>query len=105
MQESESFYARNQSDKLRLREESNCLRMFETLFLHDSLTASQEERALADLEMHNLFLESLENIPCRTDGAPTTPPSISPTHALPQPGQADEYAEASTEHEGHNGRN
>jgi hypothetical protein len=92
MRESDSLHARNQSEKLRLREESNRLRMYETLFLHESSTASQEERALAESKMRTLFLESLKNIPGRTDGAPATPPSVSPTHALSHADQADELS-------------
>jgi hypothetical protein len=59
MQESDSLHALNQSEKLRLREESNRLRLYETLFLHESSTASQKERALAESKMRKLFLESL----------------------------------------------
>jgi hypothetical protein len=100
MQESDYLHALNQSEKLRLREESNRLSLYETLFLHESSTASQEERALAESNMRRLFLESLENRTGRTDGAPATPPSVSPTHALSQSGQADDYADESAENEG-----
>jgi hypothetical protein len=50
--------------------------------------------------MRKLFLESLENRTGRTNGAPPAPPSVSPTHALSQPVQADDYADASAENEG-----
>jgi hypothetical protein len=73
--------------------------MYETLFLHESSMASQEERALAESKMRTLFLESLENRPGRTDGASAAPPNVSPTHARLQPGQADDYTDASGEHE------
>jgi hypothetical protein len=73
--------------------------MYETLFLHESSTASQEERALSESKMRTLFLESLENRPGHADGAPAAPPNVSPTHALSQPGQVDDYTDASGEYE------
>jgi hypothetical protein len=99
-QESNSLHARNQSEKLRLHDESNRLRIYETMFLHESSTASQEERAFAESKMRTLFLEILENRPGRTADATAAHPSVSLTHALSQPSQADDYADPSAEHEG-----
>jgi hypothetical protein len=100
MQESDSLHARNQSEKLRLREERNLLRKCETLVLHESSTASQEERALAGSKIRTLFLESLEKRTGSTDGAQVAPLSVSPTYVLSQPSQADDYVVASVHHEG-----
>jgi hypothetical protein len=73
--------------------------MYETLFLHESSTASREERALAKAKMLNLFLDSFGNRHGSAHGAPTMPPNVSPTHALSQKGQADDYERGSEEHE------
>jgi hypothetical protein len=100
MQESDSLHARNHSEKLRLHDERNRLRMYETMFLHESSTALQEERAFAESNLRTLFLESLENRPERTADQPAAPSSVSLTRALSQPSQADDYADPSAEHEG-----
>jgi hypothetical protein len=99
MHASDAVHARNQSEKLRLYQESNRLRMYETLYLHESSTASQAERELAGAKMRRFFLESLGNRPGRADGAPTVPSSESPTHAQPQLGQASDYVVEPREHE------
>ena len=73
--------------------------MYETLFLHESSTASQEERALAESKMRMLFLESLDKRTGKTDGARAVPHSVPPNHAQSQPRQAEEYADASADNE------
>jgi hypothetical protein len=97
MRESEAGYARNQSEKLRLHQKRNCLRTYETLYLHESSTASHEDRALAEAMMRSLFLETLGISPGRADGVTTAPPGASPTHAQPHPIQAGDYADAHRE--------
>ena len=49
--------------------------------------------------MCTLLLESIDKRTGQTDGAPAIPPSVSPTNALSQPRQAEEYADASAENE------
>jgi hypothetical protein len=97
--EPDAVHARNQFEKRRLYQESNYLRMYETLHLHEYSTASQAERELAGAKTRTFCLESLENRPGRADGAPTAPSSTSPTHAQPQLCQATDYVDEPREHE------
>jgi hypothetical protein len=59
MKRADEQNARMQIQKLRLQEQSNRLRMYETLFLRESSTASEEERQLAESQMRSMFFSSL----------------------------------------------
>jgi hypothetical protein len=48
-----------QPQSLRFQEQSNRLRMYETLLLRESYTASQDERQFVESQMRSIFFASL----------------------------------------------
>jgi hypothetical protein len=76
-----------QRQKLRLQEQSNRLRIYETLFLRDSCTASQEERQFAESRMRSMFFASLldDSNTSLDAGAPAVPPSFILPHTPAEP--------------------
>jgi hypothetical protein len=48
LKDSDASYARRAEEKLKLAKQSHQLKMYQTLFVHESSTASQEEKALAE---------------------------------------------------------
>jgi hypothetical protein len=55
MTHSNESHARRAEEKLRLAKQSHMLKMYQTLVIHESLTASNGERALAERKLRRQF--------------------------------------------------
>jgi hypothetical protein len=89
-----------QMQKLRLQEQSNWLRMYETLYLCESSTASQEERQFAESKMRSMFFASLNDARNTSidAGAPKVPPPYIPLHTSAESSPPVDFADAPMEH-------
>jgi hypothetical protein len=59
LKDADESHARRAEEKLKLAKQLHLLKMYQTLFLHESSTASQEEKALAEKKLRNHFFSSL----------------------------------------------
>jgi hypothetical protein len=59
LQESDESHARRAEENLKLEKQSHLLEMYQTLFEHESSTASQEEKVLAERRLRRQFFSSL----------------------------------------------
>jgi flagellar basal body rod protein FlgC len=90
LKDSDASYARRAEEKLKLAKQSHQLKMYQTVFVHESSTASQGEKALAEKKLRSQFFSSLgdeeggatgeyDNAGGVVRGVGSTPSAIQPT--------------------------